>query len=244
MIRSKFSIIIPVYNEEEILEKQTALLSKELRHRFPSHNYQWEIILVENGSKDNSKKITKKLKTKHHFIKSIHLPHPSYGKALKAGLQKAKYPLAVIFNLDFFDTKFLKKSLKLLNNCDIIVGSKTLPQSEDKRSIVRSLGTYLFNVLLRIIFNYSGTDTHGIKVLKLKPILPMLPKIIAKKELFDTELLLRAYRKGLIITELPVNVAEIRPSRYNNFKRVWNTFVDGCLIFRKKYLNGFNDHRR
>jgi len=244
MIGTKFSIIIPVYNEEAILEKQIASLLKGLEIHFPLSHYYWEIILVENGSQDNSKKIVRKLAKQSSVINTLHLLYPSYGEALKLGLEKAKYPIVVNFDLDFFDLCFLKKSLRLLNNCDIVIGSKTLPGSEDKRPIIRSLTTYFFNAFLRVIFNYPGTDTHGNKVLRRKLILPILPKIIAQKELFDTELILRAHRQGLTITELPIKISEIRPSRYNNFKRIWNTFIDGCLIFKKKYLNGFNNHRR
>ena len=244
MIGTKFSIIIPVYNEEAILEKQIALLLKSLKIHFPSPRYRWEIIFVENGSQDNSRKIIEKLATKNPAIKPLYLPSPSYGQALKLGLEKVKHPISVIFNLDFFDLSFLQKALPLVPACDIIIGSKTLSSSRDKRPISRSLTTYFFNILLRIIFNYPGTDTHGIKVLKQKPISSILPKIIAKNELFDTELVLRAHRQGLIITELPVEVSEIRSSRYNNLKRIRNTFIDGCLIFKKKYLNGFNNHRR
>lgn len=235
---NKISAIIPVYNEEKYLnnsiEKLIAKLKKNEKF-IPTY----EILLIENGSKDNSFNECRKLEKKYNFVKTFSLNSPSYGQAIKTGILKAKNRIIVVFNVDFWDINFLKKGLKLIDRCDIVIGSKTLIPTKDQRPLYRSLTTYFFNALLRIIFNFPGTDTHGLKIMKKGSILPLVKRCYARNELFDTELILRACKEKLTLAELPVNVKEIRPSRYNNIKRIYNTSKDLSLIFKAKYLNGF-----
>jgi len=230
-----FSIVIPAYNEEVVLEKSLLDLINKLKIEFPPNTY--EILLIENGSQDKTLTIAKDLSSKFKFLQVFHLPKPSYGGALRKGALEAKNENLVIFNVDFWDVSFLKKALKLLENADIVIGSKTLIASQDLRPFHRRFLTYSFNMLLKILFNFPGSDTHGIKVLKKKKFLPLVKKCQSSHELFDTELILRASKKGLILTELPIRVQEIRPTRYNNLKRAVNTLKDLILIFRAKLLN-------
>lgn len=231
----KFSIVIPAYNEEAILEKSLLSLISKLKTEFPPNTY--EILLIENGSQDQTLAIAKSLALKFKFFQVFHLSKPSYGGALRKGILEAKNENLVIFNVDFWDISFLKKALKLLANADIVIGSKTLIASHDLRPLHRRLLTHFFNVALKILFNFPGSDTHGIKVFKKKKFVPLMKKCQAYHELFDTELILRASKKGLVLTELPIKVREIRPTRYNNLKRGINTLKDLILIFRAKLLN-------
>lgn len=230
-----FSIVIPAYNEETVLEKSLLSLANKLKIEFPSNTY--EILLIENGSQDQTLAIAKNLSSKFKFLRVFHLPKPSYGGALRKGILEAKNENLVIFNVDFWNISFLKKALKLLENDDIIIGSKTLIASQDLRPLHRRLLTHFFNILLKIFFNFPGSDTHGIKVFKKRRFIPLVKKCRAYHELFDTELILRASKKGLILTELPIRVREIRPTRYNNLKRAINTLKDLILIFKTKLLN-------
>jgi glycosyltransferase involved in cell wall biosynthesis len=197
----------------------------------------WEVVLVENGSRDNSWQICKELYqsyTKKITIYQLH--RSSYGQALRLGIIKARHEILVIYNVDFWDVDFLKQALALIDICDIVVGSKTLIAAQDHRPWYRRQTSYWFNVFLRMIYNFPGTDTHGLKVLKAGPIVPLAKKCYDLDELFDTQLVLRGCRKGLVYTELPVTVREIRPSRYSHLKRIYNVIKDLVAIFRFRYL--------
>ena len=76
-----FSIVIPIYNEEEILEESTNAIFSLCKRM----GIDFEIIFSENGSTDNTKKIADKLVNKYSEIKIISNPEPNYGNALKAG---------------------------------------------------------------------------------------------------------------------------------------------------------------
>lgn len=129
------------------------------------------------------------------------------------------------------------QALPLFKTNDIVVGSKTLFASQDLRSPFRRLTTYFFNAFLRLFLNYPGTDTHGIKALKNTPLLRYcLHRSRTQNELFDTELIIRAHRWGAVLTELPVTVTELRPTRYSWSRRIYLTLIDLVSAFWSKYL--------
>jgi glycosyltransferase involved in cell wall biosynthesis len=233
MALADFSIVLPVYNEEGILESSVTRLIQALKKR-PKLSCV-EIILVENGSRDSSWEICQKLAQHFPQVRPLQMSAPSYGGALKTGIMAAHGEAVVIFNVDFWDLQFVEKGLQLLQACDVVVGSKTLIASQDERPWYRRLFSYFFNVLLRIVFNFPGTDTHGIKVLRREKILPLVKYCYAQRELFDTELMLRASKQRFTLAELPVRIREVRPTRYNHYKRFSNTVRDISAIFWYRY---------
>ena len=76
----KLSIVIPAYNEEEILETEIKMLILALDEAFKQLRY--EVILVENGSTDHTKSIATSLALLYPQIKVISLPEGNYGNAL------------------------------------------------------------------------------------------------------------------------------------------------------------------
>ncbi|MCX6731272.1 MAG: glycosyltransferase family 2 protein [Candidatus Roizmanbacteria bacterium] len=228
------SIVFPVYNEANHLVHSIRLLLNDLKKHY---HKPFEVILVENGSVDESWNICRELKKKHPEIITIsHLSKASYGHAISEGITLSKYENIVLFNVDFWDIPFLIQSTKLLYSCDIVVGSKTLIVSKDQRPFLRRQITYWFNVLLRAFYNFPGSDTHGIKALKKDTVLPIAKSCYPLHELYDTQLILRACRKKLIYTEIPVSVREKRPTRYSTFKRTLNLIHDLGIIFKYRYL--------
>src|SRR3989344_1190385 len=227
--------IFPVYNEAKILRRSLLQFIQTWKSQKLPH---CEIILVENGSHDNSWHIIKKIQKTYRNIIGIRNKEASYGQAIKTGLMHAKGKIIFIFNVDFFDLDFAKDALTILKETDIVVGSKTLSSSHDERSRTRRLITYFFNVFLRLGLNYPGTDTHGIKALRNSPLLTYsIHRCRTKNELFDTELVIRMTRWGAKLVELPVTVKEIRPSRYSLLKRIYLTLMDLATAFWSKYFH-------
>lgn len=232
MQNKKISIIIPIYNEGLILEKEINNLSQEISHKLPSEYNNLELILVENGSTDNTLEIAKRLASQFSQIKIAILDNPSYGKAVKHGVSIASTEYVAICNIDFWDINFLKEGLDLIikNSADIVVASKTLKGSHDKRSFVRRLITRSFGLFLKFYFHYQGTDTHGLKVFNRKKLAPIIDECITEQEIFDTEFIIRAQYKGLKIKELPITVVEKRKSTYGILKRICPTIKDIFII--------------
>jgi len=222
----ELSFILPVYNEAKIIEQEIYTLDQSLKEKLSDWLTKLELIIVENGSTDNTLALVYKLSQEIPYIKIVHLDKPSYGKALKKGLLLGQGKYLVILNIHFHNIQFIQQALKILGNqpIDILVGSKNLPKSQDERPLLRRVITKSFNLFLRIFFRYQGTDTHGMKIFRKNSITPLISKCITESELFDTELLLLAQYHGLKIKEIPIDIN--RTSSRGVIKRIWPTLRD------------------
>ena len=216
------SIVIPIYNEEQFLKQFVSDLIAILRKT----KLEYEIILSENGSQDKTLYLAKKLARDLPHLKIISSRTPNYGLAVKSGFLSSIGEYLVLFDLDYYDVQFIIKSLPLLTSFDGLVGTKMGSGAKDTRNFLRRFTTYVFSSILKFFFHTTISDTHGIKILNRKKFLPLIKKSKFTKEIFDTELLIRAQYEGLKIGEIPVTVIEKRSSRTSIVKRMIRTFLD------------------
>jgi glycosyltransferase involved in cell wall biosynthesis len=222
-----FSILIPVYNEEEILESSVkAIISK-----VPKTKRGFELLICENGSTDETVRIAKKLKKEMKIFNYFSLGEPNYGKALQKGIENAKYDRIIVFEIDYYSMEFLTESLHLLDKFDLIVGSKRAPGAIDKRPYLRRFITWGFNASLKVLLGFKGTDTHGLKAFKRDKLLPIARSCKVFNNLFSTEFVIRAQRAGLNIKELPAVIAELRGTRVGVFHRIPEALVNLAQLF-------------
>ncbi len=234
-----FSIVIPIYNEEEILEESTNAIFSLCKRM----EIDFEIIFSENGSTDKTKAIAEELTNKHPEIKIISNPEPNYGNALKTGFELAKNDLVISFDIDYYSESFLSEALKLESEYSGITASKRLRSSEDGRRFIRRLATNFFVILLKTLFGTKLSDTHGMKAIKKSEIEKFLPKVISTQDIFDTELLIRIEKNGGKIKEVPAKVNEIRPSVsliYKRIPRTLKSLIKLRIIFYKESLKTKN----
>ena len=234
-----FSIVIPIYNEEEILEESTNAIFSLCKRM----EIDFEIIFSENGSTDKTKAIAEELTNKHPEIKIISNPEPNYGNALKTGFKIAKNDLVISFDIDYYSESFLSEALKLESEYSGITASKRLGSSEDGRRFIRRLATNFFVILLKTLFGTKLSDTHGMKAIKKSEIEKFLPKVISTQDIFDTELLIRIEKNGGKIKEVPAKVNEIRPSVsliYKRIPRTLKSLIKLRIIFYKESLKTKN----
>ena len=224
-----FSIVIPIYNEEEILEESTNAIFSLCKNT----GIDFEIIFSENGSTDNTKKIANELTNKYLEVKIISNPEPNYGNALKAGFELAKNDLVISFDIDYYSESFLREALMLDSKYSSMTASKRLGSSEDGRRFVRRLATNFFVILLRLLFGTKLSDTHGMKAIKKTEIEKLVPQVISTQDIFDTELLIRIEKNGGKIKEIPAKVNEIRPSVSLIYKRIPRTIKS---LFKLKII--------
>lgn len=229
-----FSLIIPIFNEEEILERQTTRLMAEIERLMPQAEY--EIVLVENGSSDRTYQLAKKMAKKFSQIKLIHLENPSYGQAFKQGLRFTKYDHVFQFDIDFWDTEFIQLSLLLLSRYDFVIGSKNLSRSIDQRSPARKILSKALEWFLKSYFGVPFSDTHGMKAMKRRLVLPLIDEIQSPNHFFDSELMIRCFYQRYSFKELPVSLTEIRGTRFSFLVRLKETIAEFVALLGMRRL--------
>lgn len=218
------TVVMPAFNEAEILERSLADVLGGLEAR----GGRFEVVVVQNGSTDGTDVLADKLAAHHPEIRVEHLPDPDYGRALRAGLLAATGAVVVNFDADYYDVAFLDAAVGAIGEPggpSVVVGSKRAEGAQDERSPLRKLVTAGFSTLLRVGFGLGVSDTHGMKAMRRADVEPFARACRFGKDLFDTELILRVERAGLAVDEIPVAVVERRPARTSILRRVPRTVV-------------------
>jgi glycosyltransferase involved in cell wall biosynthesis len=232
------TILVPVHNEEQVLEESVC----ELVQGCDAHGILYEIILCENGSKDNTLEIAVRLSETFPSVRVLHYTRPDYGGALNAGIQEARGRNIVCFEIDFYDVSFVEIANVLLKKYDAVIGSKRAPGARDYRPRVRRFITWGFNSFLRIFFGFKGTDTHGIKAFRAEVAKPIAAECKTDRDVFTTELVIRMERADLRMCEMPLEIVERRPAPINIVKRVPSALHN---IWRlRKAMRGVRQTRR
>jgi glycosyltransferase involved in cell wall biosynthesis len=219
---SSLSVVLPAHNEEAILRTTVETLLEGLR----PGSRPFDVLIVENGSSDGTWPIAQALEAEHPEVRALSAPAPDYGRALRTGLLAATGDAVVNFDVDYYDLDFAAQAVERLEGgADIVVGTKRGAGSEDTRALPRRIVTGVFAGILRVGYGLRASDTHGMKALARARVSPLAEQCVLGTDLFDTELVLRAERGGLVVTEIPVRVEEIRPARTPILRRVPRTLV-------------------
>ncbi len=216
----RISIVIPIYNEQAILHAAMVDLRERLR---PLH-WSYEVILAENGSRDDTLSIAADLAKKYPEVRFFSMGEPNYGGAMRRGIEIAKGEIVLCDEIDLCDTDFHRHAVAILQSgeVDMVVGSKLVRGADDDRPFLRHVASHAYNGLLRMTLGYRGTDTHGLKAFRREALLPVARECLVEKDVFASEFVIRAYRAGLRVREIPVRVVEKRQPSINLFKRVPN----------------------
>jgi glycosyltransferase involved in cell wall biosynthesis len=221
------SIVIPVYNEEGILrEAVTELMSgmDVVRRALHAPELTFEVILAENGSRDRTPELAAHLAEERADVRAFSLGEPNYGKALRKGILEARGAIVICEEIDLCDLDFHRRALEHLRHrdCDMVVGSKAMKGASDERPLLRRAATKVMSGMLRVALDFRGTDTHGLKAFDRRALLPVVEACVIDRDLFASELVIRAARAGLHVIEIPVRLHEKRPPAINLVKRVPN----------------------
>jgi len=221
------SIVIPVYSEEGILrEAVTELVAgfESLRAELRAPELSFEVVLAENGSKDRTAELAQHLADEIEEVRTFSLGEPNYGKALRRGILEARGTYVICEEIDLCDRDFHRRALEHLRHgdCEMVVGSKAMKGAMDERPIFRRAATRVINGMLRVALDFRGTDTHGLKAFRRDALLPVVESCVIDRDLFASEMVIRAGRMDLHVIEIPIRLHEKRPPAINLMKRVPN----------------------
>ena len=215
------SLVLPVHNEASRVWSNTLRLRDELAQFGDS----FEIIIVENGSLDDTSLIINALCASYSNIRYFSLERPCLGEALKLGIKEALGEKIIYYPIDLsVDLRFIPLSLNLLDECDIVLASKR--KGQDKRPLIRRVASMTYHRLVRHLNGVHLSDTTCAKAGWKSILLDLCADFPGDSKVFETELLSEAVKQGIKIREVPVKVVETRNSRERLLLKVENKFVD------------------
>jgi glycosyltransferase involved in cell wall biosynthesis len=211
------SIVIPVYNEANIVREAAV----ELCRKLDELRWEYELILSENGSVDGTLQILEALPAQLPRTRWLHEEDPNYGRALKIGILQARGDVVICDEIDLCDVEFYQRALPILEQgADMVVGSKAMKGANDGRPLVRRLATRTITLLLRVVTGFRGTDTHGLKAFKRERLVDVARACVVDRDLFASEFVIRAQRMGRDVREIPIALQEKRPPSTHLLRRV------------------------
>ena len=216
----KISVVIPILNEEKIIGKNSKKLLNYLKSL--EHIKEFEIILVENGSNDNTLEIAKRLANIHPEIIVESIPSPSWGEAYRKGVAKA-------------NMTFIGRASRLLSQYPIVLGSRYIQGAKIKRPLHRRIISIFNAPIVNAAFGTKFTDIDGIRAIRKKLAKKIISRTTAMGSFWDTELMVLLSKSKLPYIEIPVNHIEFRKSKFKIRKLVINHFFQ--LISNFSRLN-------
>lgn len=191
------SAVLPAYNEEENIERavrDTAAVLDEL-------GCDYEIIVVDDGSKDNTSEVVRGLQSEFPRLRlEVHPVNRGYGGALRTGFAAATKELIFLNASDNqFDPREVTKLLPLIEDADFVNPYRANRQDP----LHRRLNAAGWNGLMRLLFGYVARDIDcGFKLFR-RSVLDHV-NLTTDTAFLDTELLVGAKARGLRIVEAPV----------------------------------------
>ncbi len=206
----KVNIVLPVYNEEQALEKALTEVYSFCDHALAA--YDWHLVIANNGSFDATGSKAIRMERTYNRISALHLGKAGRGGALleAAKLSGADYLIYMDVDLSTHLEAIPRMLDALDRGADLVVGSRHHPASRVVRGTLRDTLSRSYNVLLRMVFKTKTfRDAQcGCKAFRLHGILPLIEKVHDKNWFFDTELLIMAEYGGFNVVELPVDWTE------------------------------------
>lgn len=202
-VRGRISVIMPAFNEEEHIARSIA----GIRQQFEAVCEDYEIIVVDDGSTDDTRRVVEYLSHDRTVIIGYER-NQGKGRALQLGFHRVTGQFSFLVDSDSeIQPIELETFIKALKSADIVIGSKRHPKSVVSTPIIRRFLSLGFNVLERLLTGVRATDTQaGLKAARSVALYRILPLLSVKRYAFDAELLAVASLLNLRIRELPVVV--------------------------------------
>lgn len=199
------SVVLPVYNDREALMTAIPRSLGVLETIAPGS---FELIVAEDGSTDGSAEFVRDCEAKDPRVRLLHSDERlGRGRALNRAFAEAKGSIVCYYDVDLAtDIQHLTELIGAVRDgYDLATGSRLLPESDITRSGGREIASRGYNMLVRTILGSSLHDHQcGFKAFRRDRLLELLPSISADHWFWDTEVLVRAQRKGYQVREFPV----------------------------------------
>ncbi len=235
------SLIIPAKNEGNIIFRSL----KEAEKVFDHYDWEYEIIVVDDGSTDNTYSEVLKAAKGNKSIKVVRKKNGGKGSALKYGFNHCSGDLVTFIDADLdLHPKQIPLFISYMRkyDADVVIGSKRHPLSKINYPLYRRILSQTYQILVAMLFDLNLRDTQaGLKLFKYEVLEDIMPRILCKKYAFDLELLVNARHRGFKIVEAPIELNWQRVEGRISLRDIGRIALDTAAIFyRLRILKYYN----
>lgn len=241
MEKKSVSVVIPCFNEGRRIYENVRKIRNYLENNFEN----FEIIVVDDGSLDNTSEELKRLERDFSVKIVEHKKNRGKGKTVKDGFLASKNEIVMFLNADLaIPIEELKKFLaEIEKGYDIVIASRFVPGLKITKPVLwyRKFLEKIFRLLRIIIISAPDVkDTQcGFKVFTRKAMLDIFPYLTVERFAFDSEVIFLAKKRKYKIKELPITLQNPAPSSVRIYSDSINMFSDLLRIrwsdIRKRY---------
>ena len=234
----EISIIIPCYNLENIVKTTV----KNILENLEKFSDSFEILIVNDGSTDNTLEVIQDIKNNHECIHVItYSQNKGKGYAVKTGILQSIGSYIVFIDGDLDITSdAIQNYIEELNNFDLVIGSKSLQSSEIEIRQSRKILSDIFSSIVKFLTGLKIQDTQvGFKVGNGDDLRKIFKIMNIDGFAFDVELLVIATKLNLRIKEMPVKLKIMKSFRFNSAVQMFYDVLK--ITYNYKILHKF-DH--
>lgn len=210
----QLEIVLPVYNEAQILQRSLERLLAFLAEAFP---LTWRITIADNGSTDETFDIATQLAEANAKVCAVRITEKGRGRALRSCWQNSDAAVVAYMDIDLStDLAALYPLVApiLAGEADLSIGTRLDADSTVNRGWKRELISRSYNRIVRAALGTSFSDAQcGFKAVRSDVARELLPAVADNGWFFDTEMLVLADRLRYRIWEVPVEWTDDPDSR-------------------------------
>jgi len=233
-------IVIPVYNEQQVLAASVHRLHTYLAENLP---YPFRITIADNASTDATWQMALDLAERYPRVDAVHLDQKGRGRALRTVWAASDAEVVAYMDVDLSTglEAFLPLIAPLMSgHSDLAIGSRLARGAAVVRGPKREFISRAYNLMLRSAMAARFSDAQcGFKAGRTEIVKALLPRIEDQAWFFDTELLLLAERSGLRIHEVPVDWVDDPDSRVDIVRTAADDLRGMWRVGREALQGGF-----
>ena len=240
--KGKISVIMPAYNEGHHIFNNI----KETQRTFNELGVKYEIIIVDDGSNDNTLEEAQKATQDNSSLVVVkNTKNHGKGHSLKNGFNYVTGDMVLFLDADLElhpSQISILYDIMELKEVDIVIGSKRHPDSRLEYAFHRRVVSAVYFFLIKILFGLPIRDTQtGIKLFKTEVLEKVFPKVLVKRYAYDLELLVLAHHLGYKIGEAPVVLTFKEKLGSVNLSSIYYTWWDTMAIFYRMFILKYYD---
>jgi hypothetical protein len=201
------SVVLPAYDEEETIEETVRISLSTLASFLPEESF--EVIVAEDGCSDRTPEIADRLAREDARVRHFHSDERlGRGGALERAFEAARGDTLVYYDTDLAtDMRHLEELVESVRTegYDVATGSRRMPGARQPRETERGVASDGYNTLVRTVLRSDLRDHQcGFKAFDREVLFALLPAVGDDHWFWDTEILVKAQRRGYDVKEFPV----------------------------------------